>query len=211
MGETCDSFSTVTRPTCLMLWKKSFPQFRGFSTGCCGKLNILISNDPAGQLGNCHIKYWLLCYNKKYRKSSEFFHSLVENYWQKMAGLGGTWAPVVSPAHQHSHHTRKRRICQVSYDTHARCIIRNAYRRVWCILPAGRRVRCIRPAWCGGLRCIRPARPDAHIPHPVMHKDCGSDAQIPRSTAATYESLRSTSQQIIKISEYYVDICAILW
>jgi len=44
-----------------------------------------------------------------------------------------------------------------------------------------------------------------------MYKDCGGDAQIPRSTAAPSESLRSTSQQIIKISEYYVDICAILW
>ena len=52
---------------------------------------------------------------------------------------------------------------------------------------------------------------DAHIPQPVMYKDCGGDAQIPRSTSRPYESLRSTSQQIIKISEYYVDFYAILW
>ena len=142
---------------------------------CCGKLffhnlgvfpqgaventAVLFSNDPADQFGNCHNKYWLLCYTMKYRKSSEFFHSLVENYWQKMAGLGGTWAPVVSPAHQQGHHTRKRTICQVSYDTHARCIIHDANRRVWCILPACLRARSIRPAWCGGLRCILPASP----------------------------------------------------
>ena len=52
---------------------------------------------------------------------------------------------------------------------------------------------------------------DAHIPQPVMHKACGGDAQIPRSTAAPYGALRSTSQQIVKILEYYVDFYAISW
>ena len=61
------------------------------------------------------------------------------------------------------------------------------------------------------LRCKWPARPDAHIPQLLMYKACGGDAQIPRSTAAPSESLRSTSQQIVKISEYYVDFYAISW
>ena len=52
---------------------------------------------------------------------------------------------------------------------------------------------------------------DAHIPQPVMYKACGGDAQIPRSTAAPYGALRSTSQQIVKILEYYVDFYAISW
>ena len=52
---------------------------------------------------------------------------------------------------------------------------------------------------------------DAHIPQPVMYKACGGDAQIPRSTAAPYGALRSTSQQIVKFSEYYVDFYAISW
>ena len=52
---------------------------------------------------------------------------------------------------------------------------------------------------------------DALIPQPVLYIDCGSDAQIPRSTSRPYESLRSTSQQIVKISEYYVDFYAISW
>ena len=52
---------------------------------------------------------------------------------------------------------------------------------------------------------------DAHIPQPVMYKDCGSDAQIPRSTSRPYGALRSTSQQIVKILEYYVDFYAISW
>ena len=76
-----------------------------------------------------------------------------------------------------------------------------------CVLRASQYKACGRSV----LRCILPARPDAHIPQLLMYKACGGDAQIPRSTAATYGSLRSTSQQIIKISEYYVDICAILW
>ena len=52
---------------------------------------------------------------------------------------------------------------------------------------------------------------DAHIPQPPMYINCGGDAQIPRSTAAPYGALRSTSQQIVKILEYYVDFYAISW
>ena len=56
---------------------------------------------------------------------------------------------------------------------------------------------------CGGLRCTYTAGP--------MYKACEHDAQIHRSTSSTYSIMRSTSQQIVKISEFYVDIYAILW
>ena len=51
---------------------------------------------------------------------------------------------------------------------------------------------------------------DAHILR-AMYKACGHDAQIHRSTARPCEILRSTAMQIVKISEFYVDIFAILW
>ena len=86
-------------------------------------------------------------------------------------GLGwlASWNTSV---HSCGHNTTHTHACQVSYDTHARCIIHDANRRVWCILPACLRVRSIRPAGAvccdaNGLRdpmhiyrsswCIRPA------------------------------------------------------
>ena len=76
-----------------------------------------------------------------------------------------------------------------------------------CVLRASQYNACVPQCAAMYIAC----ESDAHIPQLPMYKACGGDAQIPRSTAAPYGALRSTSQQIIKISEYYVDFCAILW
>ena len=76
-----------------------------------------------------------------------------------------------------------------------------------CVMRASQYNACVPQSAAMYIAC----ESDAHIPQPVMHKACGGDAQIPRRTAATYESLRRTSQQIVKISEYYVDFYAISW
>ena len=76
-----------------------------------------------------------------------------------------------------------------------------------CVLRASQYNACVSQSAAMYIAC----ESDAHIPQPVMYKACGGDAQIPRSTAAPSESLRSTSQQIVKFSEYYVDFYAISW
>ena len=120
-------------------------------------------------------------------------------------GLGwlASWNTSV---HSCGHNTTHTHACQVSYDTHARCIFTGTMHKA-CVPPSPMHKACGRSV----LRCKWPARPDAHIPQLLMYKACGGDAQIPRSTAAPSESLRSTSQQIVKISEYYVDFYAISW
>ena len=85
---------------------------------------------------------------------------------------------------------------------------------------------------CGNkhkTQSILPASPDAHTLRPDAHilrsglrhrcilpadrkyMACGGDAHIPRSTSRPSEALRSTSQQIVRISEFYVDFRSVLW
>ena len=109
--------------------------------------------------------------------------------------LACAWALLIP----HTYYKRTRCICQA-------CVETNIKPDVYC-LRAPMHIYCgpmhISFAAACGHRCILPAD--------RMYMACGGDAHIPRSTSWPSERHRSTSQRIVRISEFYVDFCSVLW